>query len=201
MTMPYKKVLANTYLFTSFGVVLAALSSVIGNTLNVISSMTGFIATFVVAIVLLIVAFKKAETTTGFVLGAAFFATMGLMIGPAVGAASLGTVVSAIAITSLIFVVLSAYALCSKKDFSFMGGFLFVALIALVLTSVLNIFIQNSFLHVALSYIAILIFSGYILYDTSNIVNGYETSYVRASLNMFMNIINIFTSLLNVLED
>jgi FtsH-binding integral membrane protein len=101
--------------------------------------------------------------------------------------------------TAVIFFALSALVTITKKDFSFMGKFLFVGLILLLVAMVANLFFQVPAASVALSAIAVLIFSGYILFDVSRIVHGGETNYIMATMSLFLNIYNIFVSLLNIL--
>ncbi len=101
--------------------------------------------------------------------------------------------------TAVIFFSLAAFATVTKKDFSFMGKFLFIGVILLIVASIANLFFQVPAASVALSAIAVLIFSAYILYDVSRIVNGGETNYIMATMSLFLNIYNIFVSLLNIL--
>ena len=101
--------------------------------------------------------------------------------------------------TAAIFFALASVATVTKKDFSFMGKFLFIGVILLIVASLANLFFQVPALSVALSGIAVLIFSAYILYDVSRIVNGGETNYIMATMGLYLNVYNIFTSLLNIL--
>jgi modulator of FtsH protease len=101
--------------------------------------------------------------------------------------------------TAAIFFAMAAVATITKKDFSFMGKFLFIGVILLIVASLANIFFQIPALSVTISAIAVLIFSAYILYDLSNIIRGGETNYIMATLGLFLNLYNIFVSLLNLL--
>ena len=101
--------------------------------------------------------------------------------------------------TAAIFFAMAAIATVTKKDFSFMGKFLFIGMILLIIASLANLFFQVPAFSVALSGIAVLIFSAYILYDISNIVRGGETNYIMATMGLFLNVYNIFISLLNIL--
>jgi len=101
--------------------------------------------------------------------------------------------------TAAIFFAMAAIATVTKKDFSFMGKFLFVGVILLIVASLANLFLQIPALSITVSAIAVLIFSAYILYDVSNIVRGGETNYIMATLGLFLNVYNIFISLLNIL--
>jgi modulator of FtsH protease len=101
--------------------------------------------------------------------------------------------------TAAIFFAMAAIATVTKKDFSFMGKFLFVGVILLIVAMLANLFFQIPALSLTLSAIAVLLFSAYILYDVSRIVNGGETNYVMATMSLFLNVYNIFVSLLNIL--
>jgi FtsH-binding integral membrane protein len=102
-------------------------------------------------------------------------------------------------LTAAVFFALAAYATVTKRDFAFLGKFLFVGLVLLIVASLANIFLQMPALSVTVSAIAVLIFSLYLLHDLSNIVRGGETNYVMATLNLFLSVYNIFISLLNLL--
>jgi modulator of FtsH protease len=101
--------------------------------------------------------------------------------------------------TAAIFFAMAAIATVTKRDFSFMGKFLFVGLILLVVASLANLFFAVPAVSLAISAIAVFIFSLYILYDVSNIVRGGETNYITATLSLFLDVYNIFVSLLNLL--
>lgn len=101
--------------------------------------------------------------------------------------------------TAAIFFAMATIATVTKRDFSFMGKFLLVGVILLVVASLANLFFQVPAVSLTISAIAVLIFSAYILYDVSNIVRGGETNYIMATMSLFLNIYNIFISLLNLL--
>ena len=101
--------------------------------------------------------------------------------------------------TGLIFLGLSGYALTSKKDFSFMAGFLMVGLVIAIVAMVANIFLQMPALSLAISSAVILIMSGFILHDTSAIIRGEQTNYILATVGMYLSIFNIFIHLLSLL--
>ena len=102
-------------------------------------------------------------------------------------------------LTAAVFFALAAYATLSKRDFSFLGKFLFVGLILLVLGALANLFFQVPAASLTISAIAVVIFAGYILYDVSQVVNGGETNYIMATLSIYIDIYNIFVNLLNLL--
>jgi modulator of FtsH protease len=101
--------------------------------------------------------------------------------------------------TAAIFFAMATIATVSKRDFSFLGKFLFVGMILLIVASLANIFFAVPAVSLAISAIAVLIFSLYLLHDVSNIVRGGETNYITATLGVYMSLYNIFISLLNLL--
>ena len=128
----------------------------------------------------------------------------GMMLAPmlqlAAGLRNGGQLVAlAAAMTAAVFFVMATIATVSKRDFSFLGKFLFIGLVLLVIASIANLFFQVPALSVTLSAIAVLIFSGYLLYDVSDIVRGGETNYIMATIRLFLDILNLFVNLLNLL--
>ena len=105
------------------------------------------------------------------------------------------------ALTAITFAGLSMYVVYSKKDFSFMSGFLMTGLIVLVVGGLLNMFfIQSGMMHFVMSGASVLLFSGFILYDTSNIMRYYGTDeYVSATLALYLDVLNLFIALLSIL--
>jgi len=101
--------------------------------------------------------------------------------------------------TGVVFFAMATIATVSKKDFSFLGKFLFVGMILLIVASLANLFFAVPAVSLTISAIAVLIFSLYLLHDISNIVRGGETNYVTATLNVFLSLYNIFISLLHLL--
>lgn len=101
--------------------------------------------------------------------------------------------------TGIIFFALSGYALTTKKDFSFLGGFLFVGIMVALLAMIAGIFVQIPALQLAISAVFVLISSGLILMQTSEIIHNGETNYISATVGLFVSIYNLFVSLLNIL--
>jgi len=108
-------------------------------------------------------------------------------------------IMTALGGTGVIFLGLSGYALTTKRDFSFLGGMLFVGLLVILFAALGNIFFAIPALSLAISAAVILLFSGFILYDTSRIINGGETNYIMATVALYLDIFNIFIHLLNLL--
>ena len=101
--------------------------------------------------------------------------------------------------TAAVFFVMATIATVSKRDFSFLGKFLFVGLVLLVIASLANLFFQVPAMAITISAIAVFIFSLYMLYHVSEIVRGGETNYIMATIALFLDILNLFVSLLNLL--
>ncbi len=128
----------------------------------------------------------------GFGLGALLSIYLQLPKGPQI----IGT---AFAGTGIIFLALSGYALTTRKNFSFLGGFLFAGMIAVIVAMVASIFFHMPALSMAISGAVILLMSGFILFDTSRIINGGETNYIMATYGLYLSIFNIFIHLLSLL--
>ena len=101
--------------------------------------------------------------------------------------------------TAVIFFALAGFATATKKDFSFMGKFLFIGLILLIVASLANLFFQVPAMSLTISAIAVLLFSAFILHDVSRIVTGGETNYIMAATGVYMSLFNIFVNLLQIL--
>jgi len=109
------------------------------------------------------------------------------------------TVMMAMGATGAIFLVLSGYALVSRKDFSFMGSFLMVGIIVAFIAGLAAVFFEIQVLSLAVSSMFVLLMSGLILYQTSDIIHGGETNYIMATVTLYVSIFNLFTSLLHLL--
>ncbi|WP_343732457.1 Bax inhibitor-1/YccA family protein [Duganella sp.] len=145
---------------------------------------------------------KDSGVGVALLLGFTFF--MGLMLTPLLsrilGFANGGfLIMTAFGGTAAVFATLASIATVSKRDFSGMGTWLFAGVIILLLASVANVFLHIPALAIVISVVAIAIFSAYILYDVQQIVNGGETNYIRATLALYLDVYNIFTSLLHLL--
>ena len=130
-----------------------------------------------------------------------FTTVSGLTLGPLLYQVGPSIAAEAFALTAITFAGLSLYVVYSKKDFSFMSGFLMTGLIVLVVGGLLNMFfIQSGMMHFVMSGASVLLFSGFILYDTSNILRYYGTDeYVSATLALYLDILNLFIALLSIL--
>ncbi len=196
------KVLKNTYMLLgmtlAFSAVTATIATMagIGPMMSLVLMLVGFGLLFVVS--------KTANSSQGifwvFMFTGVMGASLGNMLnhyltmpnGPALIMQALGT-------TAIIFFALSAYVLTSRKDFSFMGGFLMAGMIAVIVAIIANIFLQIPLFQLVISSVVVMIMSGFILFDTSRIINGGETNYIRATVSLYLNIFNIFIHLLSIL--
>ena len=196
------KVLKNTYMLLGMTLAWSAVCAGISMAMN-LSHLAALVMT-IVAFFLLFVVNKQADKASGIFWIFAFTGLLGASLGPILnvyaGLPNGGSLImQALGGTALIFFSLSAYALTSKKDFSFMGGFLMVGLIVVLVASIANIFFQVPAISLATSAAIIMIMSGLILFDTSRIIHGGETNYIRATVSLYLNIYNIFVNLLQLL--
>ena len=131
-----------------------------------------------------------------------FTTVSGLTLGPLLYQVGPSIAAEAFGLTAVTFAGLSMYVVYSKKDFSFMSGFLMTGLIVLVVGGLLNMFfIQSGMMHFVMSGASVLLFSGFILYDTSNILRYYGTDeHVSATLALYLDVLNLFIALLSILN-
>tara|TARA_R110002126_G_scaffold38993_15_gene116036 strand:- start:268 stop:933 length:666 start_codon:yes stop_codon:yes gene_type:complete len=196
------KVLRNTYFLLGLTLAFSALTAVIAMAMNL--SPTASIVCFVAGFIMLFVVNKKADSASGLFWVFGFAGAMGASLGPLLNAyAGMANgpalIMQALGGTAVIFFALSAYVLTTRKDFSFMGGFLMVGLIVALVAVIANIFLAIPALSLAISAAIIMIMSGFILFDTSRIIHGGETNYIRATVGLYLNIFNIFVHLLSLL--
>ena len=195
------KVLRNTYMLLALTIGFSAITATITSFMNI--GMIGYFAMIIGSFICLFVVHKKADSAAGLFWIFAFTGLIGGSLGPIINmylAAGSGHLVAqALGATAVVFLTLSAYALISKKDFSFMGGFLMVGLVVAILAMIANIFFQMAALSMAINAAIIFIMSGLILFDTSRIIRGGETNYIRATVSLYLSIYNIFLSILSLL--
>ena len=196
------KVIRNTYLLLSMTLLFSA--AVAGLAVVWKLPHPGLIVTLVGYFGLLFLTTKLRNSGWGLMSVFALTGFMGYTLGPILshylGLPNGGqTVMTAMAATAAIFVGLSGYALTTRKDFSFMGGFLFVGILVAFLAGLGAIFFQMPALSLAVSAMFVLLMSGLILYETSNIIHGGETNYIMATVTLYVSIFNLFTSLLHLL--
>ena len=197
------RTLKNTYQLLSVTLFFSALMAYMSMALKL--PYFGFMINIVGIIGLFFLISKLKNSALGILAVFALTGFMGLTLGPMLNyyqvAFSNGSELIAMAMTgtATVFITLSLYSIVSQKDFSFMGGFLFAGIIVLILALVANMFLNIPALSVTLSAVAILIFSGFILFDTSRIVNGGETNYIMATVSLYLSIYNLFVHMLMLL--
>ena len=197
------QVLRNTYMLLSMTLLFSGLTAAISMAMNM-PLMTYLISVIGGMVIAMFVLPRFANSTAG--IGIVFLVTgmLGFGLGPILSMyASLpnggNIIMLALGGTGVIFMGLSAYVLATRKDFSFLGGFLMVGFLLVLVAAVANIFMQMPVMSLMISSVVILIMSGFILYDTSRIIHGGETNYILATIGLYMTIFNIFISLLQLL--
>ncbi|MFT3850020.1 MAG: Bax inhibitor-1/YccA family protein [Propionivibrio sp.] len=196
------KMIRNTYMLLSMTLLFSALTA--GLSLALRLPYPGTIVTLVGYFGLLFLTTRLRNSGWGLVSVFALTGFMGYTLGPIIGF-YLGlpnggqTVMLAMAGTAVIFLSLSGYALTTRKDFSFMGGFLMVGVLLAFFAGLAAIFFEIPALSLTVSAAFVLLMSGLILFETSNIIHGGETNYVMATVSLYVTIFNLFVSLLQLL--
>ena len=196
------KVLRNTYALLSLTLLFSA--GVAAATLSMGWSSPGLVVTLVGYFGLLFAIHKLQNS--GWAIPAVFALTgfMGYTLGPML-AATLAlpggalTIATALGATGATFLALSTYVLTTRKDFSFMGGFLFAGMVVALVLGLGAVFFGMPALGLAVSGLVALLSVGLILFETSRIVNGGETNYVLATVGLFVSVFNLFVSLLSLM--
>ncbi|HAJ71072.1 MAG TPA: hypothetical protein DCO68_03240 [Methylophilaceae bacterium] len=202
------KVLRNTYALLGLSMIPTVIGAYLGLQMN-FSWMAGHPFMFMIGyfavmfgMFKLIAVNQNSGLGVWLLLGVTFL--FGLMLGPILQVAlhlANGTQIVGLAAagTGITFLSLAAIASSPARDFGYLGKFLFIGLILMIVASIANIFLHIPAMSLALSAVSVLIFSGYILYDVNQIVRGGQTNYVMATLNLYLDIYNIFVNLLNIL--
>ena len=197
------KVVRNTYMLLSMTLFFSAICAVATMALQVSQGVVmmlligGFIMSFVVR--------STANSSKGLVAIFVFAGLWGGALGPVISvylaayANGSAIVAQALGGTAIIFLSLSGYALTTRKNFNFLGGFIFTGMMVVIVAMIANIFLQIPALSLAVSAAVIMLMSGFILFDTSRIVNGGERNYIMATISLYLSIINIFVHLLHLL--
>lgn len=202
------RVLRNTYMMLALTMIPTIMGAFVGLSMNFSfmaqSPIMAPLLMFAVMMGMLFAVSALRNSTWGIAMLLGFTFVAGVFLGPILqhalhlrnGAQLVGLAAGG---TGAIFFSLATVATVSKRDFSFMGKFLFIGLILLVLASLANLFFAIPALSLTISSIAVLLFSAYILYDVSRIVHGGETNYIMATMTLFLNIYNLFVNLLSLL--
>jgi len=208
LVLQQNRVLRNTYMLLALSMVPTVIGALVGVQLQ-FSFLAG--SPFIAFMLFMGVAFgfmwaieKNKDSVVGVALLLGFTFFMGLMLSRilqvALGFANGGSMIAlAAGGTGAIFFTMSSIAAVSKRDFTGMGKFLFIGMIVVLLAAVANIFFQIPALSLTIAAAVVLIFSAYILYDISRIVQGGETNYVSATLAVYLDVYNVFVSLLQLI--
>ena len=197
------KLLRNTYSLLALTLLFSAFTGGVSLVLGVGHGL-GLVANLVALGLIWFVLPRAANSAAGIGVVFAITGLLGFGLGPMLNqylklANGTELVMMALGGTGVIFLGLSAYALTTRRDFSFMGGFLFVGMLLVLGASLLNIFLQMPVMSLVIPGAVVLLMSGFILFDTSRIINGGETNYVMATISLYLNIFNLFISLLQLL--
>lgn len=201
-TLATNKLIRNTYSLLAMTLAFSALTAGIAMVMGISHfpwyiTLGGFFG-------LLFMVHKNAERSSALIWVFALTGFMGLTIGPVINF-YLGlpdgskVVMTAFGSTAVIFLGLSGYALTSKRDFSFIGGFLMVGILVAFLAMLGSMFFSISGLSLAISAMVVLLMSGFILYETSQLVHNPRTNYILATVSLYISIYNLFLSLLHLL--
>ncbi len=197
------KLIRNTYMMLSMTLLFSALMAGVSTTMTVSPGVA--LISDIVALGLLFFALPRtANSAAGIGVVFAITGLLGFGLGPTLAyhlALPNGpqVVMTATAGTGLIFMGLSAYALTTRKDFSFLGGFLMAGLLVVIFAAIVGIFVQMPALQLAISSAVILLMSGFILYDTSRMVHQPNGNYLMMTVSLYLDILNLFVSLLHIL--
>jgi modulator of FtsH protease len=196
-------VLRNTYLLLSMTLLFSALTAWFGMATG--AQPMGMLLSLVGTFGLLFLTMALRNSVWGLVSVFGFTGFIGYMVGPVVGMVinsySNGSsiVFSTLATTGAVFLGLSAYAITTRKTFSYLSGFLFAGLIILIVGSLVNMFLKMPALYMAISFAGAFIASGLILVDTARIIHNGERNYIMATISLYLDIYMLFMNLLSIL--
>lgn len=197
------KLIRNTYMLLSLTLLFSAVTASVSVMLRM-PPMTYLVSVGIAFALMWLVLPRTADSASG--LGVVFAITglLGFALGPILSMYlklphGPQLVATALGGTGIIFLGLSTYALTTRRDFNFMGGFLFVGMLVVLGASLANIFLAIPALSLAMSAVVVMLMSGFILFDTSRMVHGGVDNYILATVSLYMNIFNLFISLLQLL--
>ncbi len=195
------KVLKNTYMLLSMTLIFSGVMALVGMSAG-LGHGVSLVSSLVAIGLLWFVLPRTANSSAGIPVLFAITGLLGLGLGPMLNfymAINPSIVSTALGGTGVIFLGLSGYALTTRKDFSFMGGFLMVGLMVVLVAALANIFLQMPVMQLVISGAIVMIMSGLILYQTSEIIHGGETNYIMAAASLFLSLLNMFQALLHLL--
>ncbi|MDO7644076.1 MAG: Bax inhibitor-1/YccA family protein [Reinekea forsetii] len=194
------KVLRNTYMLLSMTLLFSAATALISMSMGLPQGASMIMSLAAIGIVWFVLP-RTYNSSMGIVWTFVFAGLLGAGLGPMLNhylamANGPSIVAQALGGTAIVTFGLSFYAVTTKKDFSFLGGFLMVGMIVMVVAMIANIFFAIPAMSIAISGGVVLLMSLMILFDTSRIVNGGETNYIRATVSLYLDIYNLFVHLL-----
>ncbi len=195
------KVIRNTYILLSMTLIFSGFTAFLA-VVSGIGQGTALIATIAAIVILWFVLPKTANTGAGIPVIFAFTGLLGFGLGPVLSyylSVNPSIVMSALGGTGVIFLGLSGYALTTRKDFSFLGGFVMVGMLVVLGAAILNIFLGIPALFLAVNAAIVMIMSAFILWETSTLIHGGQTNYIMATAGLFLSILNMFQALLHLL--
>lgn len=195
------KVIRNTYTLLSMTLIFAAAMAFVG-VISGIGFGAALVADIVAIVMLWFVLPRTANSGAGIPTIFGITGLFGFGLGPVLAhylSVNPSIVMTALGGTGAIFLALSGYALTTRKDFSFLGGFIMVGMLVVLGAAILNIFLGIPALFLAVNAAVILIMSAFILWETSSLIHGGETNYIMATAGLFLSILNIFQALLHLL--
>lgn len=196
------KVLRNTYFLLSLTLTFSALTATVSALFhlpppNLLLMLSGFYG-------LMFLTYRLANKPTGILAAFAFTGFMGYTLGPLLGMLLISNageiIILALSGTALVFFCCSTYLLTTRRDMSFLSGMMMAGFIVLLLAVLANLFLHIPAMSLAISVMFILFSSGAILWETSNIIYGGETNYIRATVSLYVSLYNIFVSMLGILS-
>ena len=195
------KVIKNTYILLSGTLLFSAFAAYLG-IVSGIGHGAALVADIVAIAMLWFVLPRTANSAAGIPVLFGITGLLGFGLGPVLNyylAVNPSIVMTALGGTGTIFLGLSGYALTTRKDFSFLGGFVMVGMLVVLGAAVLNIFLGIPALFLAVNAAVVLIMSAFILWETSSLVHNGETNYIMATAGLFLSILNLFQALLHLL--
>jgi modulator of FtsH protease len=200
------KMIRNTYMLLAMTMVFSTVTAVISMAIN--PPFIVYLGSIIVSFIMLFVINKKQNTAAALPLTFLFTGLMGFGLGPILNSylalPNGGQIVAtALGMTAVTFFGLTGYVMSSRRDFSFMGGFLaagsIVLIVAMLAMFILPLFgVDVSGMQLAFSAAVVLLMAGFLLYDTSNIINGTYTNYIMATVGLYLNVYNLFVHLLSL---
>lgn len=195
------RVLRNTYFMLALTLGVSAITATASTVLRLPSP--GMLITLVGFYGLMFLTYRTADRPVGILATFALTGFMGYTLGPMLNSllsAGAGDIIMlALGGTALVFFSCSAYVLTTRKDMSFLSGMMMAGFVVLLVAVIANLFLQIPALSLAISCLFILFSAGAILWETSNIIHGGETNYIRATVSLYVSLYNVFVSLLSIL--